>query len=172
MTGERSPAEKGYIQLDGLAEKIGEDPGRYLDGPLPPLPRIRGLRTIHRVRAFSGAERRIASIRGREPRSDIMDALERRERYLEEHGEYDPDLPDLEIVLGITPEVLENCFDRQPGTSRIEPSSGPSFDPDDAPEGVTYRWNPEASRERLSAEEAPAAPESAVATDGGEPSDE
>jgi hypothetical protein len=72
-----------WIRLDRLVDDLGEDPGRYLDGPLDPLPRIRGLDSIPTVRAWIGAERRIASIRNRKPREDIIEALNRRETYLE-----------------------------------------------------------------------------------------
>ena len=81
-----------WIQLDRIIEQIGEDPGRYLDGPLDPMPRIRGLSSIHECRAWDGAERRIAKIRNRTPRRRIITALEQREAFLED---YEPD-PDFE----------------------------------------------------------------------------
>lgn len=81
-----------WIQLDALAESIGEDPGRWLDGALDPFPRIRGLSSIKKVRGWIAAERKIARIRNRKPREDVIDALEQREAYLEN---FDPD-PDFE----------------------------------------------------------------------------
>lgn len=66
-----------------LTEDIGEDPARWLDGPLAPLPRIRGLRSIKRVRGWQAAERLLASRQDRDPRERIMAALDEREAYLE-----------------------------------------------------------------------------------------
>jgi len=66
-----------------LTEDIGEDPARWLEGPLDPFPRIRGLRTIKRVRGWQAAERLLANRQDRDPRERIMAALDEREAYLE-----------------------------------------------------------------------------------------
>lgn len=74
-----------WIRLDRLIEDLGEDPGRFLDGSLDPIPRIRGLETVAEVRAWIGAERRIANIRNRRPREAVMAALQQRETFLEDY---------------------------------------------------------------------------------------
>lgn len=48
---------------------------------------IRGMDSIERVRAWKGAERRLARERDRTPRSWVMDRLDDREAYLEAAGE-------------------------------------------------------------------------------------
>jgi len=83
MPDERSGPD--YIQLDALADSINEDPGRWLDGHLDPVPRIRGLASIERVRGWTAAERKIARIRNREPRENLITLLELRESFLEEY---------------------------------------------------------------------------------------
>lgn len=88
-----------WIQLDQLAESIGEDPGQWLDGSLDPRPRIRGLSTIKAVRGWRAAERKIARIRNRDPNQAVLEALDEREAYLEEIDE-DPGRREI----GIFPE--------------------------------------------------------------------
>jgi hypothetical protein len=82
-----------YIRIDALVEQLGEDIFRFLDGPLDPLPRIRGLETVAECCAWKAGEYRIQRyIRNEEPRERIIAALEQREAYLES---YEPD-PDFE----------------------------------------------------------------------------
>jgi len=152
-----------------LTEDIGEDPARWLDGPLAPLPRIRGLRTIKRVRGWQAAERLLASRQDRDPRERIMAALDEREAYLDQHGEFNPGLPEREIVLGITPGVLEDVFGSPEagGLARITPSEEPTWDESVDRGRTTLVWDPDRVRERLQQRTA-ATPARPVAADGGE----
>lgn len=84
-----------WIQLDALAESIGEDPGRWLDGPLDPIPRIRGLATIKAVRGWRAGARKVARIRNRLPRQTVLVALDDREAFLED---YEPTPRDLDAI--------------------------------------------------------------------------
>lgn len=76
-----------------LEDRIGEDPARFLytdgfgenDRQLI-LARIRGIDFIESVNAWIAVERRLTG-----GRSAIIDALEERKAYLEEHGERDPE---------------------------------------------------------------------------------
>ncbi|MHB9286768.1 hypothetical protein ACKVMT_06980 [Halobacteriales archaeon Cl-PHB] len=111
---------KDYIQLDALADAIGEDPGRFLDGPLPAKPRIQGLRTLEKVRAWRAAERKIARIRNRSPDEDILAELAERQEYLEEHGEHDPDIEPKKIETGPYPPE-KWAGQSSPGASTITP---------------------------------------------------
>jgi hypothetical protein len=100
MSDERSVPD--YIQLDALAQSIGEDPARWLEGPLDPHPRIRGLSSIKRVRGWIAAERKLARIRNRDPREAIITALEQRESYLEDYepdADYERDVPEKTVLL-------------------------------------------------------------------------
>ncbi|MEZ3163267.1 hypothetical protein ABNG03_00155 [Halorubrum sp. RMP-47] len=81
-----------------LSAEHGENPARFLDveihvdsgsgtsGELM-FARIRGIQTIALVRYWVAMERRLASIRDRDPRERVLQALAQRERYLDEHGE-------------------------------------------------------------------------------------
>lgn len=91
-----------------LTDDIGEDPARWLDGPLDPIPRIRGLQTIKRVRGWIAAERLIAKRRDRQQRESILDALGQRESYLERIGEEPAvrdgrEIPEKQFFLGDRP---------------------------------------------------------------------
>ena len=81
-----------------IAAEHGENPGRFLvedlrvdggDGTTGELmlARIRGLETIALCRFWVMIERRLADLEGRDPREKVVDALEERERHLEEHGD-------------------------------------------------------------------------------------
>jgi hypothetical protein len=100
MPDERSGPD--YIQLDALAESIGEDPARWLEGPLDPHPRIRGFGSVKRVRGWIAAERKFARIRNRDPREGIIDALKQREVYLNNHEpdpDFERDVPEKTVLL-------------------------------------------------------------------------
>jgi len=141
---QRQPATPDWFQIEALVATIGEDPGRYLDGPLDPLARIRGLNTVHEVNAWRAAERKLATHRNRSPRSAIMDALDEREVELEEHGEFDPDRQDTDIVLGVTSAVLGEIRGDSvhPGSS-VTPIDEPTFEETRDEFGVRCVWDPE-----------------------------
>ena len=81
-----------------LSDEYSENPARFLQEPIQidvgdgttgelMFARIRGIETIALVRYWVAMERRLASIKGRDPRERVLQALAQRERYLEEHGE-------------------------------------------------------------------------------------
>jgi len=81
-----------------LSAEHGENPARFLAADISPdhgdgttgklmFARIRGIETIALVRYWVAMERRIAAIEGRDPREPVLQALAKRERHLEEHGE-------------------------------------------------------------------------------------
>jgi hypothetical protein len=81
-----------------LSDEHGENPARFLresiqidvgDGTTGELmfARIRGIETIALVRYWVAMERRLAAMNDREPRERVLQALAKRERYLDEHGE-------------------------------------------------------------------------------------
>lgn len=74
-------------QFPSLRDQIGEDPARYLDRDDLYIAkiRIRGIDFIEVVRAWKAVERRI----DRGPREEVMQLLEERESFLQEHGERD-----------------------------------------------------------------------------------
>jgi hypothetical protein len=83
-----------------LREDLGEDPARYLDVPMfaegggttrlaTAMVRIRGIDKLEVANAWLAVERRI----DRGPRQRVVDAIQERIEYLEEHGERPNDLP-------------------------------------------------------------------------------
>lgn len=65
-----------------LEEQIGENPARFLrrtSREQVALAVIRGIETGERARAWRAVERRLAGVHDREPRSKILNALERAE---------------------------------------------------------------------------------------------
>lgn len=78
------------------AENDGENPVRYLDRPLDELGTakalIRGIDSLERARLWLAAERRLGRDDG-SPRAGVVDLLEERITYLEEHGERPGVLP-------------------------------------------------------------------------------
>lgn len=81
-----------------LSAEHGENPARFLqadiradhgDGTSGELmfARIRGIETIALVRYWVAMERRLAAIEGRDARDRVLQALAKRERHLEEHGD-------------------------------------------------------------------------------------
>ena len=79
-------AEHGENPARFLIEEITVDNGDGTTGELM-LARIRGLETIALCRFWLGVERYLAAQEDREPRDRVVDALEEREEYLEEHGD-------------------------------------------------------------------------------------
>jgi hypothetical protein len=82
-----------------LEAAIGEDPARYLDRSLASgngrelaFARIPGIDRLEVVNAWRAAERRLATRDDREPRGKLLDLLDEREAYLQEHGERPLDL--------------------------------------------------------------------------------
>ena len=80
------------------SERLGENPARFLveevradngDGTTGELlfARIRGIETVGLVDYWLGVERWLAMQNDREPRDRVIDALEERKAYLEDHGE-------------------------------------------------------------------------------------
>lgn len=84
-----------------LKQEIGEDPGRFLDAELVERgpnhtdqtnqrlvrARIRGIDRAEVARAWIAVERRLASEHDREPRQRVLELLEDRLKYLEDHGD-------------------------------------------------------------------------------------
>lgn len=104
--------------FDSLVDDIGEDPARYLYDRerWVALARIRGIHRHQTLRAFRAVERALASREGREPREWVMNALDARETYLDEHGEFDPDVKHEEPETGpYTPDQWER------GTGSLPP---------------------------------------------------
>lgn len=127
-----------------LQAAIGEDPARYLDKDLVSgegrelaLARIRGIARIEVVRAWRAAERRLAARDDREPRGKILELLEERETYLQEHGERPRDL---RTALEDDPEDVPD---------RYWPSRG-AFDQDSETEPIEYPPIRERFRELVS----------------------
>lgn len=84
-----------------LKDQIGENPVRFLDQKIAEIPesptsffraRVEGIDRIEVVRAWQAAERRLASERGRQPRQHVLEILEQRAEWLEDHGERPADL--------------------------------------------------------------------------------
>ena len=69
-----------------LVEEIDIDTGAGTSGELI-VARIRGIATRELVNYWEGVERWLARRDGREPRDDVLDALQERREELEEHGE-------------------------------------------------------------------------------------
>jgi hypothetical protein len=74
-----------------LKAELGEDPERFLDRPVSiddqwPMARINGIDSLAVVRAWKAIERKLGRDDGG-PREQIMQLLEDREQYLEEHGD-------------------------------------------------------------------------------------
>jgi len=95
---------------------IGEDPARYLyDRPRwVALARIRGIHKLAVVAAFRAVELNLARQQDvrEEPRDWVLEVLDEREAYLEEHGEFDPDVDHAEPETGpYTPDQWQ----RDPG---------------------------------------------------------
>jgi len=92
-----------------LADRIGEDPARWLDADLLSnssrrdlvFSLIDGIDTVKRIRAWRSVERKLANDRYAEearnpleqPRAKIMQRLDQREEWLELHGERPDRLP-------------------------------------------------------------------------------
>lgn len=79
-----------------LKQDVGENPTRFLDQRIPQIPesptsflraRIDGIDRIEVVGAWLAAERKLATEQGREPRSHVIDLLEQRREFLQDHGE-------------------------------------------------------------------------------------
>lgn len=79
-----------------LVEEIDIDTGAGTSGELV-LARIRGIATRELVDYWEGVERWLARREGREPRDDVLDALQERREELEEQG-------DALAQTGMTPE--------------------------------------------------------------------
>jgi hypothetical protein len=93
-----------------LVDAIGEDPARYLydRDRWVSLARIRGIHRFEVIEAWRAVERNLASHQGRDPRGWVMSALDEREAYLQEHGEFDPDVDYEEPETGpYTPDQWE-----------------------------------------------------------------
>ncbi|WP_135830655.1 hypothetical protein [Halorussus halobius] len=84
-----------------LTEDIGENPARFLDHDLVETgpedtdhslarmvrDRISGIDRLEVIGAWRAAERRLASEQDREPRQAVLNLLDDREAFLQEHGE-------------------------------------------------------------------------------------
>lgn len=84
-------------QFPQLKDDVGEDPARFLDHDLVSSEwsaivefRIRGIDRLPVLRAWLAIERRL----DRGPRDYVIDLLEERERFLQEHGDRPRDLRD------------------------------------------------------------------------------
>lgn len=78
-----------------LKQDVGENLARFLDRKISNPPprnsmfraRLEGIDRLDVVGAWEAAERRLAREQDREPRQHVMDLLNQRRKYLEEHGE-------------------------------------------------------------------------------------
>lgn len=93
-----------------LEERIGEDPARFLDENGRDdtkidlaLARIRGIDYLENLNAWLAIERRLNG-----GRRVIVDAIEERREYLEEHGERDVDPEDVAVIREVTAEEEED----------------------------------------------------------------
>lgn len=85
----KAVADDDRERFPALVESIGEDPARFLDKSGPEYDknaliaaRIRGIDSIEVLRAWRAVERRLHG-----GRSAVVELLDEREAYLEEHGE-------------------------------------------------------------------------------------
>lgn len=77
-----------------VSDAIGEDPGRYLDRDLEGArelieARIRGIDFLETARAWIAVERNLGRDPEGGPRPEVLELLQEREAYLEEHGDRD-----------------------------------------------------------------------------------
>ncbi|MHB9288105.1 hypothetical protein ACKVMT_13830 [Halobacteriales archaeon Cl-PHB] len=94
-----------------VKDSIGEDPARFLcrREKWVAKARIRGIHLFEIIEAWRAVERNLAVRRGKEPREWVMEALAKREAYLEDHGEVDPDPEPPEIDPGpYTPDLWKD----------------------------------------------------------------
>ncbi|MFC5278623.1 hypothetical protein ACFPM1_07625 [Halorubrum rubrum] len=101
MPSDTQPAQTGDAIPNPMPEsaaKHAENPARFLvdelhidtgDGTTGELilARIRGIQTVELCRFWLGVERWLARVQDREPRDDVVDALEEREETLRKRGE-------------------------------------------------------------------------------------
>lgn len=106
-------------------DEIGEDPARYLDTPTPryALARIRGIDKIDVCQAWLRVEHELE----RGPRESVVECLEARLAYLQEHGERVDDVEPKELNLGPWPP---DTGTRTPGLAPLQPHRSNIASPD------------------------------------------
>lgn len=111
----QTASQRDRLRLPELREEIGEDPAQYLDRPMfrngpvdiplrTAIARIQGMERIDVVNAWLMVERRL----DRGPRDKIVELLEDRRDYLEEHGERPRDIPALDGPPRYTPREVRD----------------------------------------------------------------
>lgn len=80
---------RDYPAFPEIEAEIGENPARFLEGANPALlkARRRGIDRVDVARRWIEVEIELADIYDRAPRSDLISYLNKRTKYLKEHGE-------------------------------------------------------------------------------------
>lgn len=94
MSGRRT---RDRAEFPRLRDRLGEDPATFLDRDLVGdrsaqrmvRDRISGIDTLEVLSAWRAVERKLAEHHDREPRQGVIDALDERGLWLEEHGDRD-----------------------------------------------------------------------------------
>ena len=94
MMGRRT---RDRVEFHRLRERLGEDPARFLDRDLVGdrdaqrmvRERIAGIDSLEVLSAWRAVERNLADHYDREPRQGVLDALDERGTWLDEHGDRD-----------------------------------------------------------------------------------
>jgi len=97
----QSSDSRERLHCETIADRLGEDPARWLDWDLQShagrramvASLIEGIDSLERVRAWRAVERRLAARDDREPRETVTRQLDAREAWLERHGERPERLP-------------------------------------------------------------------------------
>ncbi|WP_311170660.1 hypothetical protein [Halobellus ordinarius] len=94
MNGRRT---RDRVEFPKLKDRLGEDPARFLDCDLIGNPhaqrmvrdRIAGIDSLEVLSAWRAVEKKLADHHDREPRQGVLDALDERGIWLDEHGDRD-----------------------------------------------------------------------------------
>jgi len=94
MSGRRT---RDRVDFPKLQQRLGEDPAKFLDRDLVGdrnaqrmvRDRISGIDSLEVLSVWRAVERKLATHHDREPRQGVIDALDERGLWLEEHGDRD-----------------------------------------------------------------------------------
>lgn len=94
MSGRRT---RDRVEFPRLRDRLGEDPATFLDRDLVGdrgaqrmvRDRISGIDSLEVLSAWRAVERKLGEHHDREPRQGVLDALDERGLWLEEHGDRD-----------------------------------------------------------------------------------